>query len=131
MLHLAGQSLGRAPQQVLSAHSVLDMLDKQPDELVWLLLTVMAVWRVTAMLMYEVGPYGIFVSLRRGLVKVGLGRMVGCFYCLSLWTSCGAMLIFSLSATTPLVILGVAGAVAIIERLLTGAPTTGGDDHGI
>lgn len=107
------------------------MLGKQPDELVWLLLTVMAVWRVTALLMYETGPFGFFVSLRRGLVKVGLGRLVGCFYCLSLWTSCGAVLIFPLSPATPVIILGVAGAVAIIERLLSGASAMEGDNHGV
>jgi hypothetical protein len=107
------------------------MLGKQPDELVWLLLTVLAVWRVTALIAYESGPFGFFVKFRRGLVKVGLARLVGCFYCLSVWTSCGAVLVFSLSPATPIVILGVAGAVAIIERLLTNSPTTQGDDHGI
>jgi hypothetical protein len=107
------------------------MLGKRPDELVWLLLTVLAVWRLTALLAYEAGPFGIFVSLRRGLVRIGFGNLVACFHCLSLWMSCGAVLIFPLSATTPIVILGVAGAVAIIERLLSGPPATDVDDHGI
>jgi hypothetical protein len=107
------------------------MLGKHPDDPIWLLLTILAVWRVTALVAYEAGPFDVFVRLRRGLVKVGLARLVGCFYCLSLWISCAAVLVFPLTPATPLVILGVAGGVAIIERMLSGAPATGGDDHGI
>lgn len=103
------------------------MLGKEPYELVWLLLTVLAVWRLTALVAYEDGPFGVFMAVRRGLVRIGLGRLVGCFYCLSIWTSCGALLVFPVRLETPLVILGVAGAVAIIERALTGSPTTGTD----
>jgi uncharacterized membrane protein len=107
------------------------MLEKRPDDAIWLLLTILTVWRVTALLAYESGPFGVFVSLRRGLVKVRLGRLVGCFYCLSMWISCAVVLVFPLTWATPVVILGVAGAVAIIERFLSGASTTGGDDRGI
>jgi hypothetical protein len=101
------------------------LLGKQPYEFVWLLLTVLTVWRLTALIAYEAGPFDVMVAARRGLVRVGLGRLVGCFYCLSIWTSCLAVLVFPLSADTPLIILGVAGAVAIIERWLTGSLTTG------
>lgn len=101
------------------------MLGKEPYEFVWLLLTVLAVWRLTALVAYEDGPFGVFTAVRRGLVRIGLGRLVGCFYCLSIWISCSALLVFPVRLETPLVILGVAGAVAIIERMLTGAPTTG------
>jgi hypothetical protein len=105
------------------------LLGKEPYELVWLLLTVLAVWRLTALIAYESGPFGLLVTLRRGLVRIGLGRLVDCFYCLSLWTSCAAILVFPISRATPLVILGVAGAVAIIERGLSGSPTTGESDE--
>jgi hypothetical protein len=105
------------------------LLGKEPYELVWLLLTVLAVWRLTALIAYEDGPFGLLVMLRRGLVRIGLGRLVGCFYCLSIWTSCAAILVFPFSRATPLVVLGVAGAVAIIERALSGSPTTGESDE--
>jgi Protein of unknown function (DUF1360) len=101
------------------------LLGKQPYEFVWLLLTVLAVWRLTAFAAYEAGPFDVMVAVRRGLVRIGLGRLVGCFYCLSIWMSCLAVLVFPLSAETPLVILGVAGAAAIVERWLTGSLTTG------
>jgi hypothetical protein len=101
----------------------------QPYEPVWLLLTVLAVWRLTALVTYEEGPFGIFVAVRRGLVRVGMARLMGCFYCLSLWISCAAVLVFPVDRNTPLVILAVAGAVAIIERALTGSPTSGAEQE--
>lgn len=104
------------------------MLLKHPDDPVWLLITILAVWRLTAMIAYESGPFGAFSALRRLFVRIGLGRVVGCFYCLSVWSSCAVVLIFPLSYTTPLVIFGVAGGVAIIERILTGAASTGDQD---
>jgi hypothetical protein len=104
------------------------MLGKHPDDLVWLLLTVLAVWRLTALIAYESGPFGMFRAIRRILVQCGLGRLAGCFYCLSVWTSCLALLVFRLSAETPLLLLGVAGGVAVLERSLAGDPSTGGHD---
>jgi Protein of unknown function (DUF1360) len=104
------------------------MLGKHPDEPVWLLLTILAVWRLTALIAYESGPFGMFSAWRRGFVRVGLGRLVGCFYCLSVWTSCLSLLVFPISFSTPLVILGVAGGVALIERMLTGSSSTGDQD---
>jgi hypothetical protein len=101
------------------------LLGKQPHEFVWLLLTILSVWRLTALIAYEAGPFDLMVAVRRGLVTIGLGRLVGCFYCLSIWTSFAAVIVFPLSADTPLVILGVAGAVAIVERVLSGSLTTG------
>ena len=106
----------------------ITMLGKPPDSPIWLLLTILAVWRLSVLIAYESGPFEVFSALRRGFVRAGLGKLVGCFYCLSVWTSCASLLVFPLSRDSPLVILGVAGAVAFIERLLTGAPSTGDQD---
>ncbi len=105
------------------------LLGKNPDDLLWLLLSVFAIWRLTAMIVYETGPFEVLVALRRALVRIGLGRLVGCFYCLSVWTSCAVVLVFPLSLATPLVFLGVAGAVAMIERALSGSLSTGDDEE--
>ena len=102
------------------------LLGKAPDDLVWLLLTVLAVWRLTALIAYESGPFGMFTGLRRLLVRAGFGSLATCFYCLSVWMSLLALLVFPLSPAAPLIVLGVAGAVAIIERALSGDHSTGG-----
>lgn len=101
------------------------MLGLSPSEPVWLVLTVFAVWRLTALLAYERGPFAVLTETRRLMVKLGLGRLVGCFYCLSVWMSLAILLVFPVSATTPLVVLGVAGAVAFMERVLARDATTG------
>jgi hypothetical protein len=104
------------------------LLEKDPADIAWLLLTALGVWRLTAFVAYEAGPFDVATAIRRGLVRVGLARLVGCFYCLSFWMSCSAILVFRPGLDSPLVILGVAGAVAVIERLLTGSQSTGADE---
>jgi hypothetical protein len=50
----------------------------------------LAVWRVTHLLQAEDGPFDIFFRLRR-LAGHGLwGKLLDCFYCLSVWTSAPA-----------------------------------------
>jgi hypothetical protein len=51
----------------------------------WLMLGVLAVWRVTHLLNAEDGPWDLVVRLRQ---RAGTGFWAGlldCFYCLSLW----------------------------------------------
>ena len=54
-------------------------------ELYWLMLGVLAVWRVTHMLYGEDGPWNIFLSLRRWVGTSFIGTLLDCFYCLSVW----------------------------------------------
>jgi hypothetical protein len=50
----------------------------------WLVLGVLAVWRVTRLLNAEDGPAGVFVGLRRAAGSGALGDLLDCFNCLSL-----------------------------------------------
>jgi hypothetical protein len=53
----------------------------------WLVLGVLAVWRVTHLLNAEDGPWDLVVRLRR---RAGTGfwaSLLDCFYCLSLWVA--------------------------------------------
>ena len=92
------------------------------DSLAWLALTWLAVWRLTALLAYEVGPFALCVHLRKLLARGGLGRLVTCFHCSSLWVSVGLVsALFEWTWRTPVAILAVAGAASITERWLGGA----------
>ena len=51
----------------------------------WLLLAVLCVWRITHLLTEEDGPWDLVVRLRRRLGDGSWGRLMDCFYCLSLW----------------------------------------------
>jgi hypothetical protein len=51
----------------------------------WFVLGVLAVWRMTHMLHLERGPWGVVARVRAAAERAGLGGVVKCFFCLSLW----------------------------------------------
>lgn len=53
----------------------------------WFVLGVLAVWRVTHLLHLEHGPWGLFERGRALGRRIGIGELVDCFFCLSLWTA--------------------------------------------
>lgn len=57
------------------------------DEIYRLLLGVLFVWRLTYLLHAEDGPWDGLRKLRDALGSGFLGKLVDCFYCLSLWTA--------------------------------------------
>lgn len=57
------------------------------------LLVMLAVWRITAMLETERGPYALFERLRKSL-KGEAKTLFGCFYCLSVWVALPFSLLF-------------------------------------
>ncbi len=52
-----------------------------------LLLGVLCVWRITHLFQAEDGPWDVIVRLRRAAGEGFFGRLMDCFYCLSLWVS--------------------------------------------
>lgn len=98
------------------------MLSLPPkDSLIWLALCWLAVWRLTALLCYEEGPFKLVVWLRKLLAQIGLGQLVVCFHCSAFWVSLGMVSVFfQWTYNTPVVILAVAGAASITERWLGG-----------
>jgi hypothetical protein len=53
----------------------------------WLIIGILAVWRLTHLLALEDGPWDIIVRLRRKVGTSIWGNLLDCFYCLSLWIS--------------------------------------------
>jgi len=53
----------------------------------WLALGVLGVWRVTHLFVAEDGPWDTLARLRRVLGSGFWGKLVACFYCLSLWVA--------------------------------------------
>jgi hypothetical protein len=98
-------------------------------------LAILAVWRVTHLLAAEDGPGDLLVRLHRRLHVSWAGRLMDCFYCLSLWA---AVPLACWVATGPLDIavawLAVSGGACLLERL-TEAPvvieSVRGDAHGM
>src|SRR5262252_8019551 len=53
----------------------------------WLVLGVLAVWRITHLLQAEDGPWDVSVRLRRAVGDGFLGGVLYCFACASLWVA--------------------------------------------
>lgn len=51
----------------------------------WLLIGVLTVWRLTHLLNAEDGPWDLLVRFRRLAGEGVFGKLLDCFYCLSLW----------------------------------------------
>jgi len=51
----------------------------------WLALGTLCVWRITHLLNAEDGPWDMFVRLRRLAGEGFWGKLLDCFYCLSVW----------------------------------------------
>jgi hypothetical protein len=49
------------------------------------LLLVVVVWRITHLLSAEDGPFDLVFKIRKWLGNSFLGKLMDCFYCLSIW----------------------------------------------
>ncbi len=53
----------------------------------WLIVAILATWRMTHFLQAEDGPWEIVVRVRRRVGDGFWGSLMDCFYCLSLWVA--------------------------------------------
>lgn len=89
------------------------------DQNIWfrLVVAVLATWRVTHLLASEDGPFEVIARIRSGLGNSVLGKLMDCFYCLSLWVAAPAALIVTRNLYEwPLIWLALSGASCLLER---------------
>lgn len=99
--------------------------------LVRLALAMLAAYRVTQLVVYDEGPWSLFLRLRmrmgvydrraNGEAKTLKGRLFACPYCMGMYVSC----LMAIPVLLPgwlsdlvLIASGVAGAQAVLETLL-------------
>ena len=88
--------------------------------LYWLILGVLAVWRITHLLHAEDGPADLSLRLRK-LAGFGMwGRVMDCFYCLSVWVATPFALWIGEGAKEILCLWPALSAGAILLERLTG-----------
>jgi len=54
---------------------------------IYLVLSVLAVWRITHLLSKEDGPFDIIYAIRKKAGAGFFGSLLDCFYCTSVWVS--------------------------------------------
>ena len=85
-----------------------------------LLLSILAVWRVTHFFWGEDGPGDIVVRIRRLAGNGFFGRVLDCFYCLSLWVAMPfAALLGGGWREHAIAWFGLSGGAILLERLTT------------
>jgi hypothetical protein len=83
----------------------------------------LGVWRITHFLQAEDGPWDLVVRLRRALGNRFWGRLLDCFYCLSLWIAAPfAWLLDPDLRHCFLLWLALSGAAILLERATQPAP---------
>jgi len=80
-------------------------------------LAVLATWRVTHLLASEDGPADIIVRARAKLGNSFAGKLMDCFYCLSVWIAAPAALFVTRNWLEWIMAwLAVSGATCLLER---------------
>ena len=78
----------------------------------------LAVWRVTHLVVAEDGPADVIVHVRARLGDGVLGRLVDCFYCLSLWVAAPMAFMVCRDPLERLITwIALSGAACLFERL--------------
>jgi hypothetical protein len=89
----------------------------------WFGVAVLAVWRLTHLLNAEDGPWDAIVRLRRLAGNGVFGRLMDCFYCLSLWVSAPfAYLLHPTWGERLLVWPALSAGAILIERITRRTP---------
>jgi hypothetical protein len=80
-------------------------------------LAVLATWRVTHLLASEDGPGDLIVRFRTTLGESWAGKLLDCFYCLSLWVAAPAVFFISHDLAERLFgWLAISGGACLLER---------------
>ena len=89
----------------------------------WLALGILCVWRTTHFLQGEDGPWDLAVRLRRAAGGGFWGRLLDCFYCLSLWIAVPFALFLGNTRSEQVLLWPALSAGAILlERIANPAP---------
>jgi hypothetical protein len=84
----------------------------------FLIISLLAAWRVTHLLQAEDGPFDLIYRLRKSLGNSVFGKMMDCFNCLSIWIA--MPIAYFLGESWPekiLLWLALSGGSIILERI--------------
>lgn len=79
---------------------------------------VIAVWRLTHLISSEDGPFDLIFKFRKSLGDSVLGKLMDCFYCLSIWIGLSMAFFMSGEAKEILLLtLYYSGSSILLEKL--------------
>jgi hypothetical protein len=87
---------------------------------IWLrfILAALVTWRLTHLVVAEDGPLDVISGIRRRLGGGFFGKLMDCFYCLSLWVAAPCALVLTRNFVEwPIAWLGLSGMACLLERV--------------
>jgi hypothetical protein len=85
---------------------------------IWFLAAVLAVWRVTHLVVVEDGPFDLLRRVRELGARIGLERLLNCFLCGSVWVAVPfAILIARGWKETVVLVPALSGGAILLERI--------------
>jgi hypothetical protein len=99
-------------------------------EVYWLVLGVLGVWRVTHVLFAEDGPGDVVIRLRRKAGTGFWGKLLDCFYCLSVWIAAPFALMLGSGWKARLLLWPALSAGAILIERTTSREEASADREG-
>ncbi|HOZ85862.1 MAG TPA: DUF1360 domain-containing protein [Niabella sp.] len=89
----------------------------------YFLLSILAVWRLTHLLAKEDGPFDIIFAIRKKAGERFWGRLMDCFYCLSIWISLPFGIWLGNSWWEKLLFwMAISGAACLLEKFTDKTP---------
>jgi len=83
----------------------------------WLIVSILVVWRVTHLFVFEDGPWDIVVRIRKAAGESFWGGLLDCFYCFSVWAAAPLALIVGETLLERLLLWpAISGAAILLER---------------
>ena len=96
----------------------------------YFIISTLAVWRLTHLLAKEDGPFDIIVIIRKKAGTGFFGKMLDCFYCLSIWIALPFGIWLGQSWLEKIFIwLAISGAACLLEQGTTKNDNSGKTDY--
>ncbi|MGC4101578.1 DUF1360 domain-containing protein [Ferruginibacter sp.] len=94
------------------------LLKIDPGNALWLLISILVVWRLTTLICYEAGPFNCITKLRWLFYKLKMGSLIECFHCAAVWLSMLTIItVYHMEWKSIFLIFAVAGGASIIEKI--------------
>lgn len=107
----------------LGGGRLIDSDDLARMRFYWLVVAVLAVWRLTHLLQAEDGPWDLVLRLRSRAGHGFWGGLMDCFHCLSLWIAAPfAYLLGETAGERWLLWPAISGGAILVERLTARRP---------
>lgn len=80
-------------------------------------ITLLAVWRITHLFQAEDGPFDLVYKIRKLAGDGFIGKMMDCFYCLSVWVALAPGLYFGVGGVQKVILwLAFSGGAILLEK---------------